>query len=58
MRVSLGYDKIGPYNGPYLASKLPYAGNIWRGKILANTHFLNFWMVKYWRTYFCKLFEW
>ena len=20
-------------------------GNIWRNKILANTHFLNFWMV-------------
>ena len=37
---------------------VPYAGNIWRGKILANTHFLNFWMVKYWRTYFCKLFGW
>ena len=35
--------------------QLPYAGNIWRGKILANTHFLNFWMVKY---YFCKLFGW
>ena len=23
---------------------------------MANTHFLNFWMVKYWWTYFCKLF--
>ena len=25
-----------------------YMGNIWRDKILVNTHFLNFWMVKYW----------
>ena len=38
--------------------KVPYMGNIWRGKILANTHFLNLWVVKYWRTYFSKLFGW
>ena len=37
-------------------NKIPYAGNIWRGKILVNTHFLNFWTVKYWRTHFCKLY--
>ena len=24
---------------------VPYVGNIWRGKILVNTHFLNRWMV-------------
>ena len=32
---------------PFIYYQLPYAGNIWRGKILANTGFLNFWMVKY-----------
>ena len=31
-------------------TKVPYAGNIRRSKILVNTHFLNFWIVKYWQT--------
>ena len=38
--------------------QIQYAGNIWRGKILMSTRFLNFWLVKYWQTHFAKLFGW
>ena len=56
--TSITPHQYGFQRGTSTLQQLPYAGNIWRGKILANTHFLNFWAVKNWRTYFSKLFGW